>query len=484
MSMTAPHVRTTDVDIFGDMVSWGAHFCLFYETKDDLLDALVAYCKSGLERGEYCLWIVAEPLTIEEAVDALNDAMPDLHRHLAASSIELVLAQDWYLKDGVFDSDHVALGLDQRLAQVTANGYAGVRVTGDMSWLVEQDAQPHCQFRLWKELCEYEEGVNGFIANKRMAGLCTYPLSACGAPEIMDVVRTHQFAIARRNGAWEVVETATLKQAKAEIKRINEELEQRVMERTSQLLLTSEELREAQIELARSNRVTMMGQMAASIIHEVNQPIAAAMTNAYAALRWLDTNPPDFGEVRQALDQIIKAGNRASDVIGRIRDLVKKAPLHRDGLAINDMIHDVIALTHGEVMKSGVTVQTQLMEGLPLVQGDKIQLQQVMLNLIINAVEAIRGISGGPRELIICTARDASSSGVLVSVQDTGPGMKPESLKRLFDPFYTTKPGGMGMGLSICRSIVEAHGGRVSASSSQGCGATIQFTLPVSGSAA
>ncbi|MEH2513316.1 signal transduction histidine kinase [Nitrobacteraceae bacterium AZCC 1564] len=479
MSMTAPELRTTDVDIFGDMLAWGSHFCLFYETKEDLLDALVSYCKSGLERGEYCLWIVAEPLTIEDAKEALRDAMPDLDRHFAALSIELVRARDWYLKDGAFDNDHVARGLDERLARVAANGHAGVRVTGDMSWLVE-DSRPHCQFKLWKDFCEHEDGINGFIANKRVAGLCTYPLAACGAAEIMDVVRTHQFAIARRHGAWELVETASLKQAKAEIKRINEELEQRVMERTSELLLVFEDLHEAQVELKRANRVTMMGQMAASIVHEVNQPIAAAMTNAYAALRWLDTNPPDFGEVRQALDQIIKAGNRASDVIGRIQDLVKKAPLHRDGVELNDMIHDVIALIHGEVVKSGVCVRTQLMEGLPLIQGDRIQLQQVMLNLIINAVEAIKGMSDGPRELIICTARDTSSSAVLVTVQDTGPGMKPESLNRLFDPFYTTKPGGMGMGLSICRSIVEAHGGRVWATSSQGVGATVQFTLPVS----
>jgi hypothetical protein len=215
-------MRTTAVDIFGDMVAWGSHFCLFYETQDDLLDALVAYCRSGLERGEYCLWIVAEPLTIEEAIDALKDAMPDLDRYLAASSIELVRARDWYLKDGVFDHDQVARGLDERLARVTANGHAGVRVTGDMSWLVEQESRPHCQFKLWKDCCEHEDGVNGFIANKRMAGLCTYPLTACGASEIMDVVRTHQFAIARRQGVWEVVETSTLKQAKAEISRINE----------------------------------------------------------------------------------------------------------------------------------------------------------------------------------------------------------------------------------------------------------------------
>ncbi len=260
MSMIAPELRTTAVDIFGDMVSWGSHFCLFYETQEDLLDALVSYCRSGLERGEYCLWIVAEPLTIENAIGALKDAMPDLDRHLAASSIELVRARDWYLKDGVFDHEQVARGLDERLARVTMNGYAGVRVTGDMSWLVEQDSRPHCQFKLWKDCCEHEDGVNGFIANKRMAGLCTYPLTACGASEIMDVVRTHNSPSQDGMGFGRLSRPPHLKQAKAgDHARLNEELEQRVMERTSQLLLTAEELREAQIELARANRVTNDG---------------------------------------------------------------------------------------------------------------------------------------------------------------------------------------------------------------------------------
>jgi signal transduction histidine kinase len=147
-------------------------------------------------------------------------------------------------------------------------------------------------------------------------------------------------------------------------------------------------------------------------------------------------------------------------------------------LEINEAILEVIALTHGELMKNSVSLQTQLAAGLPLVQGDRVQLQQVILNLIINAVEAMSGVSEGSRELLIGTRRDALS-GVVVAVQDSGPGLNPESFDRLFDPFYTTKPGGMGMGLSICRSIVEAHGGRVWASRTAGPGVTVQFTLPV-----
>jgi C4-dicarboxylate-specific signal transduction histidine kinase len=316
-----------------------------------------------------------------------------------------------------------------------------------------------------------------------MAVLCTYPLAACGALEILDVVRTHQFALARRHGSWDVIETAGLKQAKDEIKRLNEELEQRVVERTSQLMLASEALREAQRELAHVNRITTMGQLAASIAHEINQPIAAAVTNAHAALHWLGVRPPDLEEVRQALGRIVEDSNRAGAVIGRIHALIKKAPPRKDDLEINEAILEIIALTRGEVMKNGVSLQTQLADGLPLIQGDRVQLQQVILNLIINAVEAMSDVSEGPRELLIGTSKDGSG-GVLVAVQDSGPGLNPESFDRLFDAFYTTKPGGMGMGLSICRSIVEAHGGRIWASRTAGPGAAVQFALPINDQAA
>jgi len=295
---------------------------------------------------------------------------------------------------------------------------------------------------------------------------------------MLDVVRTHQFVLARRYGSWDVVETAALKRAKAEITRLNEELEQRVVERTNQLMQASEALREAQTELAHVNRVTAMGQLAASISHEVMQPITAALTNAQAALRWLARQPPNVEEARQALGRSVNEGNRASDVIGRIRALIRKAPPRQDGLEINEAILEVMALTHGEVVKNGVSVQTQLAEGLPLIQGDRVQLQQVILNLILNAVEAMSGVSEGSRELLIGTGQEASG-GVLVTVQDSGPGLNLESFDRLFDAFYTTKPGGMGMGLSICRSIVDAHGGRLWASRTAGPGAAFQFTLPL-----
>ena len=167
----ATETRKSGIDVIGDM-PWGTHFCLFYETKEDLLDTLIPYCKAGLESEEFCLWVVAEPLTIEEATDALKGALPDLDRYLADSSIEIVSARDWYLQGGTFDLKRVTAGWHEKLAHASARGYAGVRVTGDTAWLAKKD---------WKHFCEYEEGLNEAVANQRMAVLCTYPLAACGA---------------------------------------------------------------------------------------------------------------------------------------------------------------------------------------------------------------------------------------------------------------------------------------------------------------
>jgi C4-dicarboxylate-specific signal transduction histidine kinase len=466
MAALATETRKTGIEVVGDM-PWGTHFCLFYETKEDLLGILVAYCKTGLEGGEFCFWVVADPLTIEEATDALQQAVPELNRYLANSSIEIVSARDWYLQGGTFDLQRVTAGWLEKVARASARGYAGVRVTGDTAWLQKND---------WKHFCEYEESLNLAVANQRLAVLCTYPLAVCGAVEILNVVRTHQFALAKRHGEWDVIETAGLKQAKAEIKRLNEELERRVEERTGQLVLASEALREAQTELAHVNRVTTMGQLAASIAHELNQPIAAAVTNAYAALRWLGMQPPDLAETRQALAQIAEDGKRAGEVIHRIRGLIRKERPRKDDVEINAAILEVIALTRGELGKNGISLETELAESLPLIQGDRVQLQQVILNLTMNAVEAMSGSAS--RELLVTTSYDGSSC-IRVAIQDSGPGLRPESFERLFDAFYTTKGNGMGMGLSICRSIVEAHGGQIWPSRIDGPGATFLFTLPV-----
>src|SRR5215831_11014477 len=239
-------------------------------------------------------------------------------------------------------------------------------------------------------------------------------------------------------------------------------------------------LREARAELAHVTRVTTMGELAASIAHEVNQPLAAVANNAGACLRWLAGQPPNLEEARQSVELIIGDAHRAGEIIRRIRALAKKSPPRKDWLNINEIIMEVITLARGEIERNHVSLQTQLSSDVPLILGDRIQLQQVILNLIINAVEAMGGTNDGPRELLI-GSRKSESKGVTVSVEDSGPGLNPESLGHLFTAFYTTKPKGMGMGLAISRSIIEAHGGRLWATANDERGATFQFTLPTDG---
>ena len=770
-------IRKTGIEVIGDM-PWGTHFCLFYETRADLLETLVSYCKAGLENHEFCLWVVAQPLTEEDAKHALKRVVPDFDRRLADQCIEIVGARDWYLRDGTFDLNAVINSWNEKPARATARGFAGVRVTGDTAWLEKKD---------WKDFCEYEESLNQAVANQRLAVLCTYPLAACGAGEILDVVRTHQFAVTKRRGSWDVIETAGHKQAKAEIKRLNEELEQRVLQRTSQLTIVNRELtkevhqrqraeaallrseaylaegqrlthtgswacnlatreilysseehsrlygfdpergvprfeemvrrihpedrsrvielaenatsagkdfesdfrlllpdgttryvhgvghpvfnpsgtlaelvgilidvterrlaealrdgesrilemiardapleqilenlvrvleaqfagllcsvllldadglhmrhgaapnlpepynkaidgirigpkagscgtamyrrepvivtdiledplwesyravvapygfracwstpilapsgqalgsftmycreprgpspaetralemathlagiaierklareererlRHAQTDLAHINRVTTMGELTASLAHEIRQPIAAAATNAKTCLLWLGRDCPNIEEASQAASRMVKDVTRAADIIGSISLLFKKGALQRELVDLNELIREMIVLLRSEATRYSLSIRTELAEGLPKVMADRIQLQQVFMNLMLNGIDAMKGTTD-LGELTIKSEIDKGQ--LLVSVSDTGVGLSPPQADQIFNAFFTTKDNGTGMGLPISRSIIESHGGRLWASHASGRGATFQFTLP------
>jgi signal transduction histidine kinase len=226
-----------------------------------------------------------------------------------------------------------------------------------------------------------------------------------------------------------------------------------------------------------------MGELAASIAHEINQPLSAIVTNANAGLRWLNRGEPDLDEARGAISRIASDGVRAGGVIRGLRALATKTEPDLASFDINDAMQEVLALTRSERQQHGVELRTDLFTGDRLVFGDRVQLQQVMLNLIMNGIEAMSAVTDRPRVLAISSER-VEAGGVVVAVEDTGTGLDPTSADRIFDPFFTTKPNGMGMGLSICRSIIEAHGGRFWASPRAPHGAAFRFTVPATAESA
>ena len=281
------------------------------------------------------------------------------------------------------------------------------------------------------------------------------------------------------------------KQAEEALEKANSELDAKVQQRTAELARANDELRgemrerqraeealqKSQAELAHVTRVMTLGELMASLAHEVNQPLAAVVTNAQACLRWLALEPPRPDEARAAVERIVRDSNRASEVIQRIRALVKKSEPQMVALDINDLIREAISLEQREMLNQRVSLRTELASALPPVLGDRVQLQQVVINLVMNALEAMAPVTDRPRDMLIRSQRDDSNE-VLVAVQDSGTGIDSENSERLFNAFFTTKPTGMGMGLSICRSIIAAHGGRLWVSPNAEHGATFQFTLP------
>jgi C4-dicarboxylate-specific signal transduction histidine kinase len=264
-----------------------------------------------------------------------------------------------------------------------------------------------------------------------------------------------------------------LDQTVQELKRTNEALQAENAER----IRADEALRNAQSDLARFARLTTMGELAASIAHEVSQPLMAIVTNADTCLKWLSKDRPDLDEVRQTAERIVRAGHRAGDIIRTIRALAQKSSPEMTPFDINAAIADVLVLTRGEFGRHDVLLDTELSAGLEPVLGDRGQLQQVILNLIVNGIEAMSAITQRPRLLRVSSQTDGSGN-VLIAVADTGTGLDPTMADQIFDAFFTTKPEGMGMGLSICRSIVEAHGGRLWVSPNSPQGSVFQFTLP------
>jgi C4-dicarboxylate-specific signal transduction histidine kinase len=330
-------------------------------------------------------------------------------------------------------------------------------------YVILDDALAHNQF-----------SSDAYIAEHRARSILCLPLLNQGkliaVLYLENNLSPHVFTSAR-------LDVLKLLASQAAISLENAHLYRNLEEREKEARESQRRNSEMQMELAHANRVATVGQLSASITHEVSQPIAGAATNVGAALRWLGHQPPNVERALRALNGAADSTERAREILAGIRALVSKAPKQKEPFEINEAIHEVIMLAQAEIRKNGISVVTELGEGLPRLTGNRIQLQQVMLNLINNAVQAMSAAGVEPRELFIFTSK-TDRDGIVVAVRDSGPGLDPESPERVFDAFYTTKPDGLGMGLSICRSIIEAHGGRLWASANTPRGAAFQFTVP------
>jgi signal transduction histidine kinase len=454
-------LRRTGLEVLGDR-PWGTHFCMFFDTKDDLLEILVPFFKTGLTHNEFCFWVLAEPLTEDDARRALGQVIPASERHWIDRHMAFIPSEECYLSGGTFNLDRVTGEWSARLQHALGAGYDGIRVTGSTGWL---------QTREWRDFWKYEARLNESIVGQPMIVLCTYPLLGSAGCDILDVTHTHQSAIAKRGGNWEVIETAALKDAKEEIRKLNEELERRVNERT-------QELRRAQAEIARVERLTTMGEFAASIAHEIAQPLAAIATNGNACLNWLERKQPDLEGARAAARCVLQDGHRANEVLRSIRALVQKAEPHVVPLDVGTVVEEALALARDELTQHKVSVRLELESPLPPVLGDRIQLQQVLLNLINNAIQAMSGVLERSREINIRCKAQPRDEGIVLTLQDSGIGLQPGLADHVFKSMFTTKSNGMGMGLAISRSIITAHGGRIWASPGEPCGAVFQIALP------
>jgi C4-dicarboxylate-specific signal transduction histidine kinase len=293
-----------------------------------------------------------------------------------------------------------------------------------------------------------------------------------------DVAYFSAFVLSALAGSWV---SSSQRKSREELRAAHDQLEIHVAERTAELERANADLREREHQLRmieHLSRVLTVGELTASIAHEVNQPIAAVVTYGHACLEWLTQSPPNLDEARHAAEKIIKDGSRAGAVIGRIRSLYKKEPSSRELLDINEVIQDLLAFLREETARDNVALHTDFESKLPKVEGDRVQLQQVLQNLVANGVDAMRASTGRTRALWITTAKEPSGE-VTVKVTDSGVGLSQEVSDRIFQPFFTTKPQGIGLGLSISRSIIESHGGHLSASQNPDGGAIFQFTLPI-----
>ena len=455
------------------------HLCSIYESPQEHYAVAVPFIRIGLDRGEKCIYI-ADDGTVGDVRQAMQSEGIDVERATASKALVLATKEQAYLEHGSFHPDWMFTFWKEATQLAMSEGFSALRATGETEWVLRGG-------RGLERWMEYESRLTHTLSESNCSALCQYNRRLFPPELLLDVIRTHPMVVYGGTVCRNLYhvppdEFLGTNQTAREVERLltnireRERVEDALREQLTERKRADEALREAQVELAHVTRVTTLGELAAAIAHEINQPLAAVITNGSACLRWLAGTTPNLNEARQAVGRIIRDGNRASDVIAKIRALLRKTGTEKERLDMNDVIREVVALAQSEIRRNGVALRAQLEGNIPPVLGDRVQLQQVVLNLIMNGIEAMSAVGDRPRELIIST-QSGEIDQVHVTVQDSGIGLDPKSMERIFDAFYTTKSEGMGMGLAISRSIVENHDGRLWAVPNDGPGATFQFTL-------
>ena len=461
----APLPSPSGIDAVGPL-PWGTHFCQFYEERQDLLDTLVPYFAAGLGNDEACMWVTSDPLSVEGVTSALRDRVPDLDDRLADRQIEILAHEDWYRQGDVFDAERVLQHWVDRQNRALDRGFKGFRLTGNTAWLERSG---------WDNFVEYEGLVNASFGKYRIIALCTYCIGRCGAGDVLDVVRNHEFALARRDGRWDLLESSSLKAAKADLARANEQLEQRVRERTA-------ELQAATAAAVAANRAK--DHFLAVLSHELRTPL----TPVLAGVSYLETRADLPPELRSEIGSIRRNVEMEARLIDDLLDLTRvsrgKVELHFEVVDAHAVLRNSLENYQREVEEKRVEVALNLWAKNRHVWADPARLQQVCCNLLSNAVKFTP--AGGR---IVLRTEDDERRRLAVRVTDTGVGIDADAMPRLFEAFeqgertVTRRFGGLGLGLAISKALVDMHKGSLTAASDgkdKGATFTLRLdTIPV-----
>ncbi|MBA3546797.1 MAG: MEDS domain-containing protein [Nannocystis sp.] len=432
---------------------WGTHFCQFYGDRNDLADSLVPYFKAGIDANEKCLWVTSAPLRAEDAKAALRQAVPDLDARIQRQQVEILDHDAWYTKTGRADAEATLRGWADREQQALSEGFAGLRLTGNTYWVERSD---------WQGFVDYESRVSATFAGRHIIGLCSYCLSRCQAQDVLDVVANHQFALTRREGAWHMLESASMATAKSELARLNEVLEQRVLERT--------------LELQRA--VQARDEFLSVASHELRTPITSIQLYVQGIARAQDAgslSPEQAAlRLRRVNDQCGRLDKLVNNLLDVSRSDGKEPTLRRESLDLAELVSRTADRFADELARARCRVSFDAPEPV-LGSWDAMRIEQAVSNLLQNVIRyapasnvAIEVMQDGP---------DAR-----LAVRDDGPGVAPADHARVFERFAQAESphfkGGFGLGLWIVKQVAEAHGGSVTLASEPGAGAAFVMRLP------